>query len=69
MLGSEILDYFSRHPVLHKHLAGVFAADQLRNLRLCNRSAAVVNTDKLVGEGKLNVHDDHSKTRPFIQLP
>ena len=51
MLGSEILDFFKQHPVLHKHVKFILAADQLRSLHLPNRTAAVVNVDRLSGRG------------------
>jgi hypothetical protein len=52
MLGSDIERYFKEHPLLRAHFLGVFAADQVHRLKLRNRTAAVVNTDSLEGDGK-----------------
>jgi hypothetical protein len=49
MLGSEIKTFFRNHPVLRHHLKGVYAADQLRWLRLPDKSFAICNTDTLDG--------------------
>jgi hypothetical protein len=51
MLGEEIVSFFRTHPVLRNHFRGVYAADQIKSVRLKNRTFAIVNTDRLRGEG------------------
>jgi hypothetical protein len=47
MRGSKIKDFFrTRHPVLDNHFRGLFAADQLKRLRLRNKSFVIINTDR-----------------------
>jgi hypothetical protein len=51
MKGSEIKDFFDQRPNLSRCFRGVFAADQVRRLRLRNRTAAVINTGVLRSHG------------------
>jgi hypothetical protein len=51
MLGSEIKAQFMLHPVFRKNFLGVFGADQVRSIRLRDRTACVINTDLVNGDG------------------
>jgi hypothetical protein len=47
MKGSKIKRFFrDKHPVLNRHFQGLYAADQLKTLRLRDRQFVVVNTDR-----------------------
>ena len=54
MFGLEIKTFFRKHPVLRRHFRGVYAADQLRSVRLRDKSFAIINTDILDGEGGIH---------------
>lgn len=51
MLGSEIQAFFREQKHLGSRFLGVFAKDEIQNIKFCNKSFAVVNTDVLSGEG------------------
>jgi hypothetical protein len=52
MLGSDIEQYFKKHPLLKKYFLGIFAVDQISQIRFKDKTFAVVNTDTLEGEGE-----------------
>jgi hypothetical protein len=52
MLGEDIKEFFTAHPVLNNHFKGVYAADEIGLLKLQNRNVAVINTDRLSGSGQ-----------------
>jgi hypothetical protein len=52
MLGAEISAYFKDDALFSSIFLGVFAADQVSGLVLKDRTAAVINTDTLEGDGK-----------------
>lgn len=52
MLGADIEAFFKGHPVLKKHYKGIYAREQVKSIRLRNRSLAIINTDSLSGDGK-----------------
>lgn len=54
MRGSDIQEYFEKHPILKRHFLGIYAADELRKVRrrLRNRTLAIINTDVSSGTGK-----------------
>lgn len=67
MLGTEIKNFFEKHPVLKRHFLGVFAADQVHRVlkRLRNKTLAVINTDVSSGPGK---NMPARVKRAFLQL-
>jgi hypothetical protein len=52
MLGSDIKAFFEEDPLFSGVFLGVFAADQVSGLFIKERTAAVINTDSIDGEGK-----------------
>jgi hypothetical protein len=75
MLGSQIEAYFRNHPVLRAHFRGVHGANEVKRLRLQNRTAAIINTQGTNEEGSglhwwvlLRLENRTGKYRYFVRF-